>query len=253
MIAEPKKKGLPALKRAEPSEELDAKKRDVLARAMARGPVQERRRSGEEKPASPSIPAAATVSSPPSGQQPQHQRPPPQVIVRSSKAEKIFQQALEDITAGNLISARTNIKLALTFDPGNERYKEKLAQVEEEAGPNLGSQDLEEIPKGTQFANQFYEKAIDQENQGNFDEAIRLLEKAIRADAQGVYYHRLGNILAFHKGQLKEGRNMVDKAIQRSPRNKNYQKTLSRILEKMNGGEEKKNMANMLGGLLKRK
>jgi tetratricopeptide (TPR) repeat protein len=173
--------------------------------------------------------------------------------VRSSKAEKIFQQAVEDMAAGNLVSARTNLKLALTFDPGNERYKEKLAEVEQEGGPNLGSQDLEEVPKGTQFANQFYEKAIEQENQGNFDEAIRLLEKAIRADAQGVYYHRLGNILAFHKGQLKEGRNMVDKAIQRSPRNKNYQKTLSRILERMNGGEEKKNMANMLGGLLKRK
>jgi tetratricopeptide (TPR) repeat protein len=257
VIGQPKKKGLPALKKAEPAEDVDSKKRDVLARAMARGPVQERRRSGEDKPASP-IPAAATVpaSPPPSMQQPtptQSQRPPPEVIVRSSKAEKIFQQALEDVAAGNLISARTNIKLALTFDPGNDRYKEKLAEVEQEAGPNLGSQDLEEIPKGSQFANQFYEKAVDQENQGNFDEAIRLLEKAIRADAQGVYYHRLGNILAFHKGQLKEGRNMVDKAIQRSPRNKNYQKTLSRILEKMNGGEEKKKVADMIGGLLKRK
>jgi hypothetical protein len=253
MVIAPRKRGLPALEKSDANEDPEQKKREVLARAMARGPVQERRRSIADgkrsvptsSPAvssSPGIPAART--------EPKSREV--EIVIRSSKAEKIFQQALEDIEAGNLISARTNIKLALSFDPGNDRYLAKLADVEQETGPSA-SQDLEEIPKGTQFANQFYEKALEQENQGNFDEAIHLLEKAVRADPQGVYYHRLGVILAFQQGKLKEGRTMVDKAIQKSPRNKNYQKTLSRILEKMGGGEERKNVADMLGGLLRRK
>ena len=262
LAVEPKKRGLPPLKKSNGADDSEQKKREVLARAMARGPVQERRRSiadAKAEQATPVPPAAPPVMSGyvpvPTPAIPPRTDPKSreiEVIVRSSKAEKIFEQALEDIQAGNLISARTNIKLALSFDPGNERYRAKLLEVEQETGPSH-SQDLEEVPKGTQFANQFYEKAMEQENQGNFDEAIRLLEKAIRADPQGVYYHRLGSILAFHQGKLKEGRTMVDKAIQKSPRNKNYQKTLSRILEKMGGGEERKNMANVLGGLLKRK
>ncbi len=241
IIVEPKKRGLPPVRRSEGADD-DSKKREALARAMARGAAMERRRSvvDEDKP--------AVTPTPPAWPE---ERRDVEVIIRSSKAEKIFQQALEDMESGNLVSARTNLKLALTFDPGNDRYQARLDEIEQDLGPSP-SQDLEEIPRGTQFANQFYEKAIEQENQGNLDDAIHSLEKAIRADPQGVYYHRLGSILAFRQGKLKEGRTMVDKAIQRSPRNKNYQKTLSRILDKMNGSDDRKSVG-MLGGLLKRK
>jgi Tfp pilus assembly protein PilF len=262
MVIDSKKRGLPAPKKSDPGDDSEQKKREVLARAMARGPVQERRRSvadGEKPPTpKPAVSSPAPISKPmtPLAGIPQVKTEPKgrevDVVIRNAKAEKIFQQALEDLELGNVISARTNIKLALSFDPGNERYRAKLAEVESEAGPSH-SQDLEEVPKGAQHAKQFYEKAIEQENQGSFDEAIRLLEKAVRADPQGVYYHRLGSILAFHQGKLKEGRTMVDKAIQRSPKNKNYQKTLSRILEKMGDGNDRRNMADLLGGLLKRK
>lgn len=241
----PRKKagGLPAVKKRKGGEEdAEAKKREVLARAMARGPVQERKRNGEEAEPKPRPRSVAKETPPP---------PAPAFEVRSPKAEKIYQQALEDMEAGNLVSARTNLKLALTFDPGNERYAAKLEEVLAEE-PDM-SQDLEDVPKGVQYANQFYEKANDAENAGNLEEAVKHLEKAIRADPQGVYYNKLGTILAFQLGKLKEGRRMVEKAIQMSPRNKKYQKTLSRIMEKMGIVDDKRNMAGMLGGLLSKR
>lgn len=240
----PKKAGLPAAKKGKgTSNDAAAKRREVLARAMARGPIRERKRSGEggEKVEARARSVAKETPAPPA----------PTFEVRSPKAEKIYQQALEDIEAGNLVSARTNLKLALTFDPGNERYEARLEEVLAEE-PDM-SQDLEDIPKGVQFANQYYEKANEAEDQGDYEEAVKQLERAIRADPQGVYYNRLGSILAFQLGKLKEGRKMVDKAIQMSPKNKKYQKTLSRILEKMGIADDKRNVTGMLGGLLSKR
>jgi DnaJ-class molecular chaperone len=46
------------------------------------------------------------------------------------KARQFFQQGLGDLEAGRLSAAERNIKLALTYEPGNALYKQKLEEAQ---------------------------------------------------------------------------------------------------------------------------
>lgn len=46
------------------------------------------------------------------------------------KARGFYKTALKDLDAGNLAAAERNLKTALTFEPGNAKYREKIAEVQ---------------------------------------------------------------------------------------------------------------------------
>jgi hypothetical protein len=52
-------------------------------------------------------------------------------IGSTPKGRQFYQTAVNDLEAGRLPSAERNLKMALTFEPSNARYKEKLLEVQQ--------------------------------------------------------------------------------------------------------------------------
>ena len=62
-------------------------------------------------------------------------RPPPgQVTLRSRKARPFFRKAEQAIAAEDWQTAKLNLQIALTHEPGNAMLEEKLALVKEKRG-----------------------------------------------------------------------------------------------------------------------
>ena len=174
--------------------------------------------------------------------------------VRMMKAQKLFEQALRDRADGNLMSARMNMKLALTFDSSNELYREAFEELtrthaNELAGPQRVSKSR---------ARELYDKATDAENLGEFDEAIDFLERAILESKQPTVYNRLGVLLATRRQEYSRAQELIEKALELSPGNKVYEQNLQKILARaatddvvMRGSGEKK--GGLLGFLGRRK
>ncbi|WP_226993942.1 J domain-containing protein [Myxococcus hansupus] len=49
------------------------------------------------------------------------------------KGRQFFQQAQKDADAGNWSAAERNLKMALTYEPANARYKERLAEIQKQS------------------------------------------------------------------------------------------------------------------------
>ena len=49
------------------------------------------------------------------------------------KGRQFFQQAQKDADGGNWSAAERNLKMALTYEPSNARYKERLAEVQKQS------------------------------------------------------------------------------------------------------------------------
>jgi DnaJ-class molecular chaperone len=54
------------------------------------------------------------------------------------KGRQFFQTAMQDVQARRWPSAERNLKMALTYEPQNARYKEKLAEVQQPREPPPG-------------------------------------------------------------------------------------------------------------------
>lgn len=241
----------------------------VVGRAgsLQRPPVQERdRRSVVSKPPAPK-PAPIAKANPVVAPAPAAQPAPPQPAevlspadtIRKKKAQTLFDQALQDRTEGNIISARMNMQLALTFDPGNDLFQTALAEFEDVAkstkqnGPR---------PQGRSRAREFYDSATRAENEGDVDRAIDLLEKAVNESRQAVFLNRLGVVLAMKKREFVRAQSLIEEAIELAPSNPTYEKNLHKILARAatadmspstSAGGSKDKRSGLLGFLGRRK
>jgi tetratricopeptide (TPR) repeat protein len=144
--------------------------------------------------------------------------------IRMAKASKLFDEALKDKKEGNLVSARMNMKLALTFDPTNELYQQAFDDLAKGAGANA-------IPsKMKSRARELYDAATRAEEQGNVDEAIDLLEKALGESKEPAYYNRLGVLLAMKKKEFGRAQELIETALKLTPGNTTYQHNLGKVL-----------------------
>lgn len=158
---------------------------------------------------------------------------------------------MDDRAAGNLVSAKMNLKLAMTFDPANEKYKREYAEV---AGTVVEMPASERGAKARQLA----EKATQSERLAQYDEAISLLEQAIADVRDPAYLNRLGVILALKKGELDRGRKLVEEAIRAGGSKKNpiYESNLEKIktrLQKKDPRNKEVKKQGLLGGILGKK
>ncbi len=147
--------------------------------------------------------------------------------VRMLKAQRLFEQALKDKAEGNLVSARMNVKLALTFDPSNELF----ATTFDEMSKNSSGQPSA-AGGGRSIARDLYDQATSAENRGDVDSAVELLEKAIRESKNPAFYNRLGVILAMKKQEFSRAQEMIEKAIELAPNNGTYEKNLHKVLSR---------------------
>ncbi len=51
-------------------------------------------------------------------------------IGKTPQGRKFYEQATKDMAASKFVDAHRNFKMALTFEPGNARYKEKMLEAE---------------------------------------------------------------------------------------------------------------------------
>ncbi len=245
------------LTRRDPSEAPQAPIRARSA-AVQRTPIQERdRRSVVPKAAPTPAPAPAPAPKPP----PRPVTPEPAEVlnpadlIRKKKAQTLFDQAIKDRSEGNIISARMNMQLALTFDPGNDLFQTALAEFEEAA---KNTKDNGPRPQGRSRAREFYDSATRAENEGDVDRAIELLERAVKESRQAVFLNRLGVVLAMKKREFVRAQSLIEEAIELSPGNSTYEKNLHKILARaaaadMGTGSSKDKRSGLMGFLGRRK
>ena len=141
--------------------------------------------------------------------------------VRMAKADKLFDEALRDKAEGNLVSARMNMKLALTFDPNNPLYLEAFEELAKAA------------PTGSHVTNkarQFFEQATQAERAGELDKAIGLYERALIEGKEPAFYNRLGVVLAMKKFEFGRAQKLIETAVALAPKNATYQHNLKKVL-----------------------
>lgn len=210
-----------------------ADRREALRRATAAAvPAEERRRGpAARNPAPkrrpPEPPAAAQPAPAPEPEEaPAAERNVDPHL--ASKAAKLFDQAVADRDAGNLVSARMNVKLALTFDPGNRQYANAFEEMSKEAGP----QSYGNRPSAGQLkARELYDAATVAENEGDYDLAIEQLERALKmSPKQAAFQNRLGVILAMRKHEFVRAQKLIEEALEISPGNSTYERNLQKIL-----------------------
>lgn len=165
------------------------------------------------KPAGGFVPPRAEPKSPPSDP------------LMTAKAARLFEQALADKDAGNLVSARMNMKLALTFEPNNRVYARAFEKLSE--NPNA----VARPPRVAQGrGRELYDEATEAEVVGDFDRAIACLERAIEVSPQAAFHNRLGVILAMRKLEFVRAQQLIERALELSPGSTVYEKNLQKIL-----------------------
>ncbi|MCK6551932.1 hypothetical protein L6R52_39225, partial [Myxococcota bacterium] len=154
-------------------------------------------------------------------------------VVRMAKAQKLFDQALKDKADGNVVSARMNMKLALTFDPTNELYQQAFDELSK-GGAGAGGGGVAPgggpAPSPRSRAREHYDQATRAEETGNVDEAIALLEKALAESKEAAFLNRLGVILAMKKKEFARAQALIENAIELAPGNATYQHNLRKVL-----------------------
>jgi tetratricopeptide (TPR) repeat protein len=262
-----------------------AKQRAALEAAMKRGPIQERHRRLEEQPKKKRGRAAEAMDAKAEEKRAEEKREEkraeekreekragkaegePAAVRRESrpkaepvdaatvlKAQKLFEQALKDKAEGNLVSARMNMKLAMTFDPANELYADSF----DELNKNPDAQVKSSGPTGKSRARELYDQATEAENGGDVDRAVILLEQAIAHSKQPPFLNRLGVILAMKKKEFVRAQQLVEQAIDLAPDNATYQRNLQKILSMaatadVAAGDERDKKGGLLGFLGRKK
>ncbi|MBI4820140.1 MAG: hypothetical protein HY791_27945 [Deltaproteobacteria bacterium] len=167
---------------------------------------------------------------------------------RMSKAAKLYEAALEEKAAGNLVSAKMNFKLAMTFDPTNALYKNAFEAM---------SGSIQNAGERNTKARSLYDRATQAERLGQVDDAIDLLEQALEESRDPAVLNRLGVLLAMKRQEHKRAREMIQEAIRLSPGNQVYENNLKKVLarsaaradaDKREAAKKKGFLGGLLGG-----
>lgn len=194
-------------------------------------------------------PAAAAAPARPAPSEPQTQLPQVSHEQRA-KAQKIFDQALKDVTAGNMSSARMNAKLAAIYDPSTTQYKDALRDWGNLALAQAAAGDPASKPKEVIL----FEKAQEAESIGDFKEAVKLLEKALAHRPNAAALHnRLAVVLATRLKEFDRAFACLERAIDLDPDNPAYKNNLGKVMVWHQAAVEAGRLQKKSGGLFSRK
>lgn len=155
--------------------------------------------------------------------------PAPAIPKRSDllerKAAALHAAAVRDREAGNVVSARMNLKLAIAFHPSKVEYQRMFTSLE-----HAKDQPADRPKPVHPVAQRMFDEAGDAERRGDVDEAIRLLERALGASKEPLVYNRLGVILATRKRDFARAQAMLEEATRLAPDNPAYVHNLGKVL-----------------------
>ncbi len=132
------------------------------------------------------------------------------------KAKKHFEEGKREFDAGNFIKAASSLYLAMTFDDGNEQYKE-LNQLVQQKAKNM---------RALQFVNQ----AESAESFGSWREALEHYQKAVECEpSEGLAYFRLAQLLIHKVDDPRAAMTNLRRAVKFEPENHKYRNALAEL------------------------
>jgi hypothetical protein len=141
----------------------------------------------------------------------------------SRRAGELFRAALAAKERGNLVAARMNVKLALSFDPQNPLFLRTLKELTEQVQRSGAA--------GASERERFYNAIAEAERSGRVDDAIRILEQEIKKQPPDPdAFNRLGVITALRKGNFARAQLLIQRAIDLAPGNRTYEHNMAKIL-----------------------
>lgn len=174
------------------------------------------------------VPAKATTTVPPPSKAPGAQGSNT-AYRQLGRAARIFEQALKDAAEGNFTSARMNAKLAAINDPTEPRYSAILKEWDDEEARALknGHQRLQKKSKEIEL----FEAAQEAEGRGDFEEAVQLLEAALKIKPNfAQIWNRLGVVQATRLKRYDRALECVQRAMELDPSNAAYMNNLGKVI-----------------------
>ena len=184
-------------------------------------------------------------------------------LILKKKAEQYYQRCLELEKEGRYSAAILSCEWAIKDNPNNKEYKNKLEELK------LQKQSLKPITP-LEIANECYQKALKLKEERNYEKAIEIIKKAIELDSENIIYENeleelqillneqkemekceeaikeakrcYKKVLKLKKrGEYKEALEIIKKAIELDPNNREYHEEEKRLnLAVKKGRKEKK-------------
>lgn len=157
------------------------------------------------------------------------------VVNLTKRAGILFAEAQKDYQQGQVSAAIMNAKLATLYDPTNMQYQTMLESWRRESSqPHT----IETESMSSACAS-MYSDAERAEDEGNIDEALHILDKAIhRYPKTPALYNKKGVILAMRSHRYSEARKILEEAVRMAPEHPHYRNNLGKVMEKLGLGKK---------------
>jgi len=143
-------------------------------------------------------------------------RIPKEILERVEKAKQFFDRGIKDLFEKKYASASGNFRLALTYDPYNEKYKKHY----EEAHEFVVRNEMERLLHLAESA----------ENILHYEEAKNFLAKALELSPDhGQAHHRMARVILTMGGDPREAREHALKALEAFPKDIEFRMTLAQV------------------------
>jgi len=138
-----------------------------------------------------------------------------------SQAERFFQGAMTEKDRGNLRSAKINLQLAIQYDPGNQRYKKALEELEKDAD--------------SRKAELAFKAGLDAHQAGDLKQAEGHYREALQFGYDNAkLYHKFADLVMELEANYEKARALCLKAIEMQAGVAEFHLTLARAYKGLN-------------------
>ncbi len=142
------------------------------------------------------------------------------VAERLERAERYYKEGMAHYQSENFIPASNALRLAVSFDPKNERYRQAFEKVNERARQVK--------------AEQYWKAGFLQESVGRPREALQSYLEAVEAWPRHDYCAHVAELLVEHVGDLRRAAELAEQAVAAEPQEVDYLLLLGRIYAEAN-------------------
>jgi tetratricopeptide (TPR) repeat protein len=142
------------------------------------------------------------------------------MVDRLKRAEQYYTEGMAQYDAQNFIAAANSLKLAMTFDPKNERYGQAFTRVNEMARQTK--------------ADQIWKRGYMEESIGRTREAIASYIEAVECYPRAEHLGHVADLMWQNEQDLHKAAELARMATEKDPQNVEYWITLGRILTTSN-------------------
>ncbi len=136
------------------------------------------------------------------------------MLQRKQKAKAFYEQGGKQLKDGKSLAAAASLKLAMTYDPSEERYR----QLYEQAVDN----------SRTMTADGFFKRAIFEESVGRFEAAAKLYQRAADIHPKAAYMRRAAEAL-MGCSELAKAKEYATQAVHFEPTSVEARLTLAQV------------------------